>query len=89
VLLAVGWQRSAVNLLVLREHFVLLGLGLAVGLAAAVVAVLPSLLTPGAEFPWLTLGLTLAAVLANGMVWTWLATRVALRGELLSALRGE
>jgi len=89
VLLAVGWQRSAVNLLVLREHLVLLALGLAIGLVAAVVAVLPSLLTPGAEFPWLTLNLTLAAVLVNGVIWTWLAARVALRGELLSALRGE
>jgi len=35
------------------------------------------------------LGLTLAAVLANGFVWTWLAARVALRGDLLAALRNE
>ncbi|MFN3408618.1 MAG: FtsX-like permease family protein, partial [Limisphaerales bacterium] len=89
VLLAVGWRRGAVNRLVLREHLALLGLGLALGLAAAVVAVLPAALTPGAEFPWLTLGLTLAAVLANGVAWTWLATRAALRGELLAALRNE
>jgi ABC-type antimicrobial peptide transport system permease subunit len=89
VLLAVGWRRGAVNQLVLREHLALLGLGLAVGLVAALVAVLPSVLTPGAEFPWLTLTLTLAAVLANGILWTWLAARVALRGELLAALRGE
>lgn len=89
VLLAVGWRRGAVNRLVLREHLALLGLGLAIGLAAAFVAVLPSVLTPGVEFPWLTLSLTLAAVLANGVVWTWLATRAALRGELLAALRNE
>ena len=89
VLLAIGWRRSAVNQLVLREHLALLGLGLAVGLVAAVVAVLPALLTPGAAFPWFTLSLTLAAVLANGVVWTWLAARVALRGELLAALRNE
>jgi len=86
VLLAVGWQRGAVNRLVLREHLALLGLGLAIGLVAAIVAVL---LTPGAKFPWLTLSLTLAAVLANGVLWTWLAARVALRGELLAALRNE
>jgi ABC-type antimicrobial peptide transport system permease subunit len=89
VLLAVGWRRSAVSRLVLHEHLALLGLGLGVGVVAAVVAVLPALLTPGAEFPWRTLSLTLAAVLANGVLWTWLATRVALRGELLAALRGE
>jgi ABC-type antimicrobial peptide transport system permease subunit len=89
VLLAVGWPRAAVNQLVLREHLALLGLGLAVGCLAAAVAVVPSLLTPGAEFPLFTLGLTLLAVLVNGLLWTWLATRAALRGELLPALRGE
>ncbi|MEY4386884.1 MAG: hypothetical protein RLY20_2167 [Verrucomicrobiota bacterium] len=89
LLLAVGWRRSAVSRLVLREHLALLGLGLAIGLTAALVAVLPSLISPNAAFPWLTLGPTFAAVVANGVVWTWLATRVALRGELLGALRGE
>ena len=39
--------------------------------------------------PWNSLGLILAAVFANGLVWTWLATRQACRGELLAALRGE
>jgi hypothetical protein len=33
--------------------------------------------------------MTLAAVLANGLLWTWLATRWALRGKLLDALRNE
>ena len=33
--------------------------------------------------------LTLAAVLANGALWTWVAARLALRGNLLAALRNE
>jgi hypothetical protein len=28
-------------------------------------------------------------VLINGLVWAWLATRAALRGDLLVALRNE
>jgi len=28
-------------------------------------------------------------VLVNGLAWTWLATRYALRGNLLEALRNE
>jgi hypothetical protein len=32
---------------------------------------------------------TLGAVLVNGAAWTWLATRLALRGDLLAALRNE
>jgi hypothetical protein len=33
--------------------------------------------------------LILGAVFLNGVFWTWLATRQACRGELLTALRGE
>jgi hypothetical protein len=33
--------------------------------------------------------LTLGLVLASGCVWTWAAARLALRGELLDALRNE
>jgi hypothetical protein len=66
-----------------------LGLGLGVGLAAAVIGVLPALLSPGSQIPYLSLALTLAAVVINGLIWTWLATRFALRGKLIEALRNE
>jgi putative ABC transport system permease protein len=89
LLLAVGFRRRALQRLVLSEHGALLGLGLGIGLAAAVVAVLPALLSPEVELPYASLALTLGAVLLNGAVWTWLATRYALRGNLLEALRNE
>ena len=89
LLLAVGWRRSAVRRLVLAEHGGLLLAGLALGVLAAAVAVLPAVLTPGRAVPYRSLLLTLVAVLANGALWTWLATRVALRGRLLDALRNE
>jgi putative ABC transport system permease protein len=89
VLLAVGFRKPTLQRLLLIENGALLGLGLAVGVVAAAVAVLPALLSPGTQLPWLTLALTLAAVLLNGAVWTWAATRVALRGDLLAALRNE
>jgi hypothetical protein len=63
--------------------------GLALGVAAAAVAVLPALLSPAAQLPYASLALTLGAVLVNGALWTWVATRVALRGNLLDALRNE
>jgi len=47
------------------------------------------LLSPGRQLPYLWLGLTLGGVWLNGAAWTWLATRFALRGELLGALRNE
>jgi hypothetical protein len=89
LLLAVGFRKSALHWLVLTEHGALLGLGLGVGLAAAVIGVLPALLSPGSQIPYLSLALTLVAVVINGLIWTWLATRFALRGKLIEALRNE
>jgi ABC-type antimicrobial peptide transport system permease subunit len=89
LLLAVGFRRGLLQKLVLAEHGALLGLGLSIGIAAAAVAVLPSLLLPGRDLPYLSLAITLGAVLLNGVVWTWAATRFALRGDLLDTLRNE
>jgi len=89
VLLAVGFRKPTLQRLLLIENGALLALGLTVGVIAAAVAVLPALRSPGAELPWLSLGLTLAAVLVNGALWTWAATRFAVRGDLLQALRNE
>lgn len=89
LLSAVGFRRGTLQRLVMSEHAVLLGLGLAVGIVAAAIGVMPALLSPGSQIPYKSLGLTLTAVLLNGLVWTWLATRFALRGRLLDALRNE
>ncbi len=89
LLLAVGFRAQTLRRLLLIEHGALLGVGLALGMVAAVVAVVPALMSPGAALPYVSLGITLGAVLANGAVWTWGATRLALRGNLLSALRNE
>jgi hypothetical protein len=89
VLMAVGFRKRRIERLVLLEHAGLLGLGLAVGLAASAVAVLPTLLSPGSHLPYTTLVPTLIGVLINGLIWTWIASRFAIRGNLLEALRNE
>jgi hypothetical protein len=38
---------------------------------------------------WFSLAATLLAVAASGILWTYLATRLALGGEMLEALRNE
>ena len=88
-LLAVGFRRGAVRWLVISEHGALLLLGLLGGVVSALVAVLPALTTPGTEVPYGTLAVTLAIVLVSGAVWTWAAACLALRGEILKALRNE
>jgi putative ABC transport system permease protein len=89
LLTAVGFNRGSLQHLILGEHSALLALGLAIGILSAVVAVLPAILSPAMHLPWRSLGLTLGAVLVNGLLWAWLATRYALRGNLLAALRNE
>ena len=89
LLRAVGFDRAAVRRLIVREHAALLLAGLGGGALAAAVAVLPAALAGGAEFPWVSLPLTLAAVAVSGLAWTHLAARLALRGPLMEALRTE
>ncbi len=89
VLLAIGFRRPNLRWLVLSEHAALLWLGLGLGVAAALVAVLPALLSPRGELPYLSLTVTLGAVLISGMIWAWAATSLALRGELMEALRNN
>jgi ABC-type lipoprotein release transport system permease subunit len=89
LLLALGFRRRALQRLVLAEHWLLICLGLAVGLGAAVLAVWPAWRAGQNAVPWVLLGGTLGALAAGGLLWTWLAARAALRGPLLAALRNE
>jgi ABC-type antimicrobial peptide transport system permease subunit len=89
LLMAVGFRKRQLHWLILSEHGALLGLGVSLGLAAAAIAVLPSILSTTAQLPYRSLSLTLAAICLNGALWTWLATRTALSGDLLQVLRNE
>ena len=87
--MAVGVRARALKWLVMSEHGALLVFGLGIGVLSALVAVLPAVLSPGSEVPYLSLALTLIGVLLSGALWTWLATLAALRGRVLDALRNE
>ena len=89
LLQAVGFRRGELKRLVLSEHWLLIMLGLAIGVIAALLAVLPALLSPSTQPPWAIIVPVLALLTAGGGLWTWLATLLALRGELLPALRNE
>lgn len=89
LLQAVGFRPGALRWLVLSEHAALLSAGLFIGTGAALIAVLPKMLSPGSEFPYGSLGATLLAVVGSGLLWTWLAACASLRGRLLESLRNE
>ena len=87
LMLAVGFERATIRRWVLLEHVVLLVLGLGLGVVAALVAVLPTLLHSGSALPWGSLSVTLLVVGVNGGIWTWIAAQRALGAELLVGLR--
>lgn len=89
LLIAIGFRRSRVQRLVLMEHAALLCVGLGIGILSALVAVSPALVSPRGEVPVASLALTFGGVVLFGFVSTWMATRAAVRGDLLQGLRNE
>jgi hypothetical protein len=90
LLTAVGYGRGQLFTIVLSEALLLLCLGLAVGVACALVALAPAALDRGGAVPtgagtWLLL----AAIFGAGTAASILATRAAVRTNLLGALRAE
>jgi hypothetical protein len=75
--------------MVIYEHAGLLVGGLACGVIAALVAVSPALKSPGAEVPYGSLGFMVVAIAVSGVVWIWVATAIASKGEMIAALRNE
>jgi putative ABC transport system permease protein len=86
---AAGFRRRRLAILVLVENVLLLVGGLGVGVAAALVAVLPHAAAGGATPPWSELAVMLAIVLAAGFASGLVSVRAMLRAPILAALRGS
>ncbi len=86
---AVGFRPAQMRALVFAEHRWLILAGLIVGVGSAIVAVFPSLRGQARGFPFMEMGVLLWALIAGSFFWIWLATRLSLRGERISALRTE
>jgi hypothetical protein len=87
---AVGYGRRHIFTIVVAENLLLLGWGLAIGTACALVAVAPASWERGGRAPATSTGaLLLVAVFFAGLVSSFVATRAALRTPLLNALRSE
>ncbi len=86
---ALGFTHVALALIVLVENLVLLSVGLLAGTASAVLAILPHIASRAGELPWLSLGLTLAAVFVTGSVAGLIAVVPTVRAPLLTSLRSQ
>jgi putative ABC transport system permease protein len=89
LLRAVGIARSTLGWMVLLENALLLLVGLACGVLAAAIAVLPHLLSGGAAVPIQSLGFLLLTIVVVGLLASMFAVRATLRAPLIAALRGQ
>ena len=89
LLRAVGFSRKSIRKMILYEHMALLTAGIFCGIIAALLATLPSIMTPGSGIPYVTIISLLIIVIINGVGWTYFAARAAARGNLLASLRNE
>lgn len=89
LLQAVGFGRQALVRLVLAENGWLLIFGVLAGTGAALLAVLPRLVAGLAHPPWLSLLLTLSAIVLTGLISGAIAVRRSVDQDLLPSLRRE
>ena len=86
---AIGFSRALLLRLVLTEHALLLLGGLALGAGSGALAVWPALRAPGTPVPWSDLGVAAIVILASGLLVIVVATKRALSGTTIEALRKE
>ena len=89
MLRAVGYDARRVSIVIVAEAALLVGAGLLAGAACAALAIAPAWLGRGGALPGPGLLLLLVAVAVAGLVSALVATRAALKGNLLEALRAE
>jgi ABC-type antimicrobial peptide transport system permease subunit len=89
LLRAAGFRRRRLGGLVMLEGACLLVGGLGVGVAAALVAVVPHLVLGTASIPWLDLVWQLLVIAVFGFVASLWAVRATLHAPLIAALRGD
>lgn len=89
LLRAVGFRDSGLAWLVLCENALLLAWGLACGTISALLAMLPHLMTIGADVPWANVALILGGVFVTGTLAALAAVRSAVHTPVLETLRGS
>ncbi len=89
LLRAVGYDSRRLSLMIVAEAAFVLAVGLATGTACAALAIAPAWLGRSGTLPGGGVALLLGGVALAGLVSSVIATRAALRGNMLAALRAE
>jgi putative ABC transport system permease protein len=88
LLRSVGYAPNQLSRLIMIENAMLLGLGLLIGVLAALASVLPHIFGQVA-LPVTRLSAMLGLTLLMGVIVVWLSAKSAMRGSILTALRRE
>ncbi len=87
---SLGYKRSQIISIILREYLVLLGWGLAVGVPPAMIGALPSLLPGTQQMNQAFLAMIIAAIFLHGVFWIVVTSLLMIRGRnLTAALRND
>ena len=89
LLRAVGYDARRLTLMIVAEASFVLAVGLATGTACAALAIAPAWLGRSGTLPGAGVALLLSGVAVAGILSSVIATRAALRGNMLAALRAE
>jgi len=89
LMLATGFGRCHLAMLLAGENIALLLVGLVLGSASALVAVAPQVASAESGINWSALALLLSGIVAVGIISCVAAAAGAVRGNLVQALRGE
>jgi ABC-type antimicrobial peptide transport system permease subunit len=89
LLLAMGYRRQQVFSLVFIENLFLLIAGWVIGILSALVAIMPSLLSPSFALQGGYIILLTMGIFISGMFWIYFPLRSSMRKPLIPALRNE
>ena len=86
---ALGFNKSTILKIIFFENFVLLVTGLVIGVLAAFIGILPSLLSSAFDISGGFVFFILAAVFISGVAWIYFPAQFSLNRYLIQSLAGE
>jgi putative ABC transport system permease protein len=87
VMLALGFRKSKILLLIVLEYGFLLISGILCGTLSASIAILPSLISPSFHVNLGFIGILLAAIFISGIVWIYIPARNIVKASLIPSLK--
>ncbi len=89
ILLAIGFLKDSVKQMVIIEHLFLILIGLLIGVLSALIAVSPALMGMSRTLPLGFLTTLILLTMISSYLWTIIASKYALKGEIIDSLRTE